>query len=109
MNTATITLRLTAAASIVALAGTLAGCTTAENASLSDTAAAQSANRVPISTAVHQALVRSAADRYVSELSVRAELAARSPHEAAERYVNELLVRARMAAESADPDPSAGD
>ena len=43
-----------------------------------------------------------AADRYVRELSVRAELAARSPHDAADRYVRELLVRAGMASESDD-------
>ena len=52
-----------------------------------------------MSQSLHRDLVRAAADRYVSELTVRHELAAQSLHPAADRYVNELLVRARMAAE----------
>ena len=100
MNTATITLRLTVtAAAFAAVAGTLVGCATARDGSTADGAAAQAANRVPAS--VHDSLVRSAADRYVEELSVRAELAARSPHEAAIRYVKELEVRADLASRSA--------
>jgi hypothetical protein len=109
MNTTSSTLRLTAAAAIVALAGTLAGCSAAENASMSDGAAAHVPNRAPVSAALHQALVRSAADRYVSELQVRHELATRSPHEAADRYLNDLRVHARMAAEGAAPGWSTGE
>ena len=109
MNTTSSTLRLTAAAAIVALAGTLAGCSAAENASMSDGAAAHVPNRAPVSAALHQALVRSAVDRYVSELQVRHEFATRSPHEAADRYLNDLRVHAGMAAEGAAPGWSTGE
>ena len=73
MNTATTPLRLTAAASVVALAVTLAGCATAEPAS----AAAESRANVAVlvTPAMHRALVQSAADRYVNELLVRARMA----------------------------------
>ena len=109
MNTATTTLRLTAAAAFVALAGTLAGCATAENAAVSDAARGIAANRASVSAALHLALVRSAADRYVSELEVRHDLATRSLHEAADRYVNDLLVHSRMAAEGNAPGWSTGE
>lgn len=74
MNTATTPLRLTVAASVVALAVTLAGCATAETASAGESRA-QAATQVVVTPAMHRALVRSAADRYVSELLVRARMA----------------------------------
>ena len=74
MNTTTTPLRLTAAASIVALAVTLAGCATAEAASAGESRA-QATTQVVVTPAMHRALVRSAADRYVSELLVRARMA----------------------------------
>lgn len=90
MNTATITLRLTAGAAIVAAAVTLAGCASA----------ASTANRVPISADVHRALVDSAAERYLSELQVRHDLATQSVHPSADRYVRELEVRHDLAMRS---------
>lgn len=100
MNTTTRLLRLAAAATAVALSATFAGCATAEPAAGSDRTAVQAANRAAMTPALHQTLVRSAADRYVRELEERARFAARSPHEAANRYVSELEVRARLAARS---------
>jgi hypothetical protein len=72
MNTTTRSLRLAATAALVASAATLAGCATAENTSTLGGTAAQAANRAAMTPALHQALVRSAADRYVNELLVRA-------------------------------------
>ncbi len=74
MNTATTPLRLTAAASVVALAVTLAGCATAEPASAAGESRAHVA-AVLVTPAMHRALVQSAADRYVSEMLVRARMA----------------------------------
>lgn len=79
MNTATTPLRLTAAASVVALAVTLAGCATADPASAADESRAHSATQVVVTPAMHRALVRSAADRYVNELLVRARMAQSAP------------------------------
>jgi hypothetical protein len=73
MNTATTPLRLTAAASVVALAVTLAGCATAEPASAAAESRADVA--VLVTPAMHRALVQSAADRYVNEMLVRARMA----------------------------------
>lgn len=74
MNTANTPLRLTAAASVVALAVTLAGCATADRAGAADESRAQVAV-VVVTPAMHRALVRSAADRYVRELIVRHRMA----------------------------------
>ena len=78
MNTTTTPLRLTAAASVLALAVTLAGCATAEQASVVGESRAHVASQVVVTPAIHRALVRSAADRYVNELLVRARMATES-------------------------------
>lgn len=78
MNTATTPLRLTAAASVVALAVTLAGCATAGAASVAGESRAHAASQVVVTPAMHRTLVRSAADRYVNELLVRARMATES-------------------------------
>ena len=77
MNTTTKPLRLTAAASVVALAVTLAGCVNAEQASDVGESRAHAASQV-VTPAMHRALVRSAADRYVYGLLVRARMATES-------------------------------
>lgn len=102
MNTTTTSLRLTAAASVVALAVTLAGCAGADAASIAGESRAHAASQVVVTPAMHRALVRAAADRYVSELLVRHRMAqARAlARAAADRYVNELLVRHHMATQS---------
>ncbi|MCD2442548.1 hypothetical protein LQ757_09710 [Agromyces sp. SYSU K20354] len=75
MNTTSTPLRLTAAASVVALAVTLAGCANAEQAS-SGESRSQVAIQVVVTSAMHRTLVREEAGRYVRELLVRARLAA---------------------------------
>ena len=96
MNTTTTPLRLTAAATIVALAVTVAGCAGADAATVAGESRAHEASQVVVTPAMHRALVRVAADRYVSELLVRHRMATQSST-AADRYVDELLVRHRMA------------
>ena len=68
MNTTTAPLRLTAAASAVALAVTLAGWAAGESRP-------RAASEVVVTSAMHRALVREEADRYVRELLVRARMA----------------------------------
>jgi hypothetical protein len=77
MNTTTTPLRLTAAASVVALAVTLAGCANAEQASDVGESRAHAASQV-VTPAMHRALVQSSAVRYVNELLVRARMATES-------------------------------
>jgi hypothetical protein len=60
-------------ASVVALAVTLAGCATPEAASAGESRA-QAVTQI-VTPAMHRTLVRSAADRYVKELLVRARMA----------------------------------
>ncbi|MFB9959841.1 hypothetical protein [Agromyces bracchium] len=100
MNTSTRTNRLAVAATVVALAASLAGCATAEPAVVAGGNDTRVAAAAPIAPEQHRALVRESADRYVRELEDRALLAARSPHEAADRYVRELEARAGLAARS---------
>ena len=76
MNTTTNTIRLIAAAAAAALAMTFAGVTTAGAAPLAADAGVHQAAAQPVtSPAMHRALVREAADRYVVELLVRARMA----------------------------------
>lgn len=71
MNTATASLRLVVAASVVALATCLAGCATPAST------AGSRAHLLPphVDASMHYVLVHQAADRYVIELLVRARLA----------------------------------
>lgn len=71
MNTATASLRLVVAASVVALATCLAGCAT-PSPSLDSRGRLVSAH---VDAAMHRGLVHEAADRYVLEMLVRARLA----------------------------------
>ena len=71
MNTATASLRVPTAASVIALAACLFGC--AASTPAAETRPHVASNHVV--AAMHRVLVREAADRYVSELLVRARLA----------------------------------
>ena len=75
MNTATTPLRRTAVACVVALAVALSGCATASHAPGAGESRVRVATRSVVTSAMHDALTRDAADRYVSELLVRARLA----------------------------------
>jgi len=81
MRTRTTPLRLTAAAFVVALAVTLAGCANAEQASDVGESRAHSGSQVVVTPAMHRALVQSGADRYINELLVRARMAAQPGHD----------------------------
>ena len=77
MNTTTTPLRLTAAASIVALAVTLVGCAGAEQAApAADQSRAHVASQSLTTPAMHRALLRQAAERYVHGQVVHARMAA---------------------------------
>ena len=77
MNTATTPLRLTAAASVVALAVTLLGCAGAEQpAPAADQSRAHVASQSLTTPAMHRALLREAAERYVHGQVVHARMAA---------------------------------
>jgi ABC-type uncharacterized transport system auxiliary subunit len=89
MNTTTTPLRLTAAASVVALAVTLAGCANAEQASDVGESRAHAASQV-VTPAMHRALVRFAADRYVYGLLVHARMATESAGAAVDDYPSQL-------------------
>jgi len=90
MNTTTTPLRLTAAASVVALAVTLAGCANAEQASVLGESRARAAAELVVTPAMHSALVRSAADRYVNELLVRARMATEPVAAVVDDYPSQL-------------------
>ena len=71
MNTATASLRVATAASVVALVACLLGCA----ASTPGAETRPQLVSAHVVAAMHRVLVREAADRYVSELLVRARLA----------------------------------
>ena len=77
MNTTTTPLRLTAAASIVALAVTLVACAGAEQtAPAADQSRTHVASQSVTTPAMHRALLREAAERYVHGQVVHARMAA---------------------------------
>lgn len=75
MNTKTAPFRLTAAASAVALAVTLAGWVAAPAAAAGESRP-RVASEVVVTSAMHRALLRQEADRYVHGQLIRARIAA---------------------------------
>ena len=91
MNTKTTPLRLTAAASVVALAVTLIGCAGAEQpAPAADQSRPHAASHSLTTPAMHRALLREAAERYVHGQVVHARMAA---EEAADTGVHRVSER----------------
>ena len=73
MNTTTTSRRLAAVGAVVALVAALSGCAGIANAPVADPHA-RAASGTVVTSAMHRALVQSAADRYVVELLVRARM-----------------------------------
>ena len=73
MNTTTTSRRLAAVGAVVALAAALSGCAGIANAPVAEPHA-RAASGTVVTSAMHRALVQSAADRYVVELLVRARM-----------------------------------
>ena len=57
---------------------TLAGCASAEQASVAGESRARVASEFVVTSAMHRALVQEGADRYLSELLVRARMASQT-------------------------------